>query len=536
MVRLLTGVFLSFFLLTACADGKPRVIVITATTPPEETTGIASAPMPSMTIPLAPPSATALPFIEPLSNPTLDPTRPPSDRNTAQEYVVQAGDTLYRIAQLNNVSLDTLLSVNDLVDPNLLTVGQIIQLPNPPDYQTSVFKIIPDSRLVRGPGSHDFDVNTFVVGQPGYIRIATDEVKDRWANGSETTEILTSGAVVERVSIEYSVDPRLLLALLEYRAGWLSNPEPSEELLTHPLISEEASGDINRSGLYKQLSWAANTLNQGYYDWKYRGVTTLEFTDGTRLLYAPGLNAGTIGLQYFLSLNTTAIDWQTQIEPEGFYQTYAAYFGDPFAGAIDPLVPPGIQQPVIAFPFAAGETWYYTGGPHGGWGNGSAWAAVDIAPPDDIASQNTACYTSEYPITAVAPGVIVRSDKGSVVLDLDGDGDETTGWTVLYLHLATQGRIAAGTTVVVGDPVGYASCEGGVSYATHMHIARRYNGEWIPAYCHHCVPGQETPAFVMNDWTIIGLENQLYQGYMQKGEYTRVALEGRNNTDNQITW
>ncbi len=31
------------------------------------------------------------------------------------------------------------------------------------------------------------------------------------------------------------------------------------------------------------------------------------------------------------------------------------------------------------------------------------------------------------------------------------------------------------------DPLGHPSCEGGISTGTHIHIARKYNGEWIPA-------------------------------------------------------
>jgi LasA protease len=45
----------------------------------------------------------------------------------------------------------------------------------------------------------------------------------------------------------------------------------------------------------------------------------------------------------------------------------------------------------------------------------------------------------------------------------------------------TDGRVTAGTRLKTGDPIGYPSCEGGEATGTHIHIARRYNGEWIPA-------------------------------------------------------
>jgi len=136
----------------------------------------------------------------------------------------------------------------------------------------------------------------------------------------------------------------------------------------------------------------------------------------------------------------------------------------------------------------------------------------------------------------VADGVVARSERGFVILDLDGDGDETTGWTIVYLHLATEGRMPAGIRVRAGDPLGHASCEGGVSTATHLHIARRYNGEWIPATCHHCAPGVPSVPFVLGGWTVEGWEGQEYQGSMVKGETYRQAEQGRDTPINEIRW
>jgi LasA protease len=50
--------------------------------------------------------------------------------------------------------------------------------------------------------------------------VSTDEVDGDTIGAAE---------VIRRVADDYSVNPRLLLALLEYRAGWLFNPEPDEQ-------------------------------------------------------------------------------------------------------------------------------------------------------------------------------------------------------------------------------------------------------------------------------------------------------------------
>jgi len=507
----------------SCVRSQPQIIVVTSPAEPiaQFPTSVDSFPTAGTQLALSP-----VPGL-PLITPTPDATRIISSLSVATEYTVQPGDTLSGIATANGISLEMLLSANNFPDPNALSVGQVINLPAPPKDQTPDFKIIPDSRLVRAPGSKSFDVDSFVRQQPGYIHLATDVVSD---------QLLTASEVVQRVSLEYSVDARLLLALLEYKSSWLTQLEHDDTAKLYPMEGQASPPGFDRFGLYRQLAWAANQLNAGYYGWKYRAWTTVEFEDGIRLLYAPGLNAGTVAVQYFLSQNTSYASWEQSVSVAGLYRTYVAYFGDPFSSVIDPLIPPSLFQPTLTLPFLQGQTWLFTGGWHGGWGSGSAWSAVDFAPPDDHPEGSPLCYISDNWATAVAPGVIARSREGSVILDLDMDGDESTGWTILYLHMATDGRAPEGATVSPGDLIGKPSCEGGFSNATHIHIARRYNGEWIPVFCDLCQPGFETPPFVMSGWTFYGLTNQEYQGYMTNGSDQRTAEQGRLTSINQVSW
>jgi len=45
-------------------------------------------------------------------------------------YIVQPGDTLYSIARRFNVSIEAILEVNDIANPNFIYPGQILQIPN----------------------------------------------------------------------------------------------------------------------------------------------------------------------------------------------------------------------------------------------------------------------------------------------------------------------------------------------------------------------------------------------------------------------
>jgi LasA protease len=124
------------------------------------------------------------------------------------------------------------------------------------------------------------------------------------------------------------------------------------------------------------------------------------------------------------------------------------------------------------------------------------------------------------------------------VLDLDGDGDEHTGWDIVYLHMDDSERIPAGTRVQAGDRLAHPSCEGGVSTGTHLHISRRYNGEWIPVSCESCAPGVTVPPFVLGEWTMYGFANQEYQGYMTRpgSDGYRQADQMRDYEFNKVTW
>ena len=449
---------------------------------------------------------------------------------------VVAGDTLTRIANKYAVSVASLLAANDLPNPDLLEVGQVITLPNPPVDYTPSFLILPDSRLVHSAQAAEFDVESFIRSRGGALSRMTVALTSRGSDGSTESEEFAASDVIERVSNEYSVDPRILLAFLEHFAGLVTRADVDAELRLYPLVEHEEASRIDRAGLYNQLSWLADRLNRGYYGWKYRGDVILDLPDGSRLFYDPGLNAATIAVQHVLAQMPRAGDWRQASDVSGIYRTYSELFGDPFAEN-RATVPAGLEQPELTLPFPRGETWRFTGGFHGGWGNGSAWAAVDFSPPPEDKPVGL-CYTSSHPATAVARGTIARLEKGVVVLDLDEDSNEGSGWTILYLHVNHHDSLIEGQLVEAGNIIGYPSCLGGFTNATHLHIARRYNGEWIPADCNRCPPGVTVPPFTMSNWKVVGLANQLYQGFMvnQLDNRSAVAEQGRFTSINEITW
>jgi murein DD-endopeptidase MepM/ murein hydrolase activator NlpD len=280
------------------------------------------------------------------------------------------------------------------------------------------------------------------------------------------------------------VSPQLLLALLEYQSGALSRPAVDPGRATYPLGYEN---QFHR-GVYLQLVWAANTLNNSYYSWRNGKLIEFDRPDDTIYRLDPWLNAATASLQEFFNRLLPMDEFEQAIGPEGIALTFRNLYGDLWQ-TDTPHMPGSLEQPQLRLPTQPGELWALTGGPHTGWGTGEPWAALDFAP--GLTSRG--CVSTDSWALAMADGVVVRSETGIVVLDLDGDGDERTGWNIFYLHLAKTGRARVGQSLLAGWPVGHPSCEGGSSTGTHVHVARKYNGEWVEAA--GALP------FVMEGWT-----------------------------------
>ena len=461
-IRQLVGLLVVLSLLLALLGCRREVVIPPAPTAleqaqPSPTTGSRSAQSSHGVIVKATPMGTATPSVPPSPTPTREPPE-----TTATEYIVQPGDTLLRIAAAYGTTTESLLAINGLEDADQLTVGQVLKVTMVAAHIGPSEILLPDSELVYGPGYVDFDVATAVVETSGYFADHSEVV-----NGKE----MTGPQIVQLVATEYSIGPRVLLALLELRGGWLSNAKPTADQVAYPLGYQKG---LYWEGLYPQLCQAANALNGGFYGWWYDTSWLVQTSDGVFIQYASELNAATAALQKAVA--DTARDYEAWLaDLAAFRRIYRDLFGDPFDHAVDPLLPPYVGSPDLVLPWAEDETWYYTGGPHPGWGTVGAYSALDFVSDEE----HIGCMTSRRWVTAAAPGLIAVSEDGMVLQDLDGDGDVMTGWVIMYMHMAAQGRVEAGEWVETGDRIGHPSCEGGVSNASHLHLARRLNGVWL---------------------------------------------------------
>ncbi len=479
MVRRVVGslFILATILLSAC---EPQA-VLSRSTVIQPTTSATATPVPTL-------------MITPL------PTRPLYQPGDLVDYTVQAGDTLPALAVRFNTSVDKIRANNPNLPQEVTTLPPGMPMKIPIYYEPlwgSPYQIIPDSLFVNGPAQVGFNTSKFVASQPGWLKNYQE-----YAFGATRS----AAEIIDYIAVTYSVSPRLLLALLDYQNGALTQPEEADEFKNYPM----GYVDYNHVGLYGQLNWAANFLNDRFYNYRLGKITSFEHLDKTLERPDPWQNAATVAIQlYFANLYQTE-EYQKASGPNGVARNYRDLFGDPWTGKTA-YIPGSLTQPPLRLPYNAGKTWVLTGGPHDGWGDDldQPYSALDFAPPLNAAG---GCVPTDEWATALADGVIVREDVGVAVLDLDGDGDERTGWEIFYLHLADDGKAKLGQRLKAGDPVGHPSCTGGHATGTHIHIARKYNGEWVPA-------GSGVLPFNLDGW-VAADGAQPYLGTLTKGGKT----------------
>ena len=431
------------------------------------------------------------------------------------QYWSQGGDTLNILSKRFSVKPEQFIA--SLILPpadQLIPANTLLLVPKPaPDLKfTPAERIIPDSEVVFGPSSIDFSTPGYVADKAGFLstyRVYT--IFAGWLSGSQA---------VDSISQDNSLSPRILLAIIEYESHWVLGQPTNLAQEDYPL----GYIDYQSIGLFRQLMWASGALSDGYYQWRSGDLHEIKFKDGSKLRLNPFLNAGTVAVQYYFAQNHTRAEWDQAMSPNGFPALYTRMFGPTMqrAQAFEPTIPNNLTQPALTLPFEPGKLWALTSGPHSAWElGGGALAALDVAP----GSQESGCVRSDAWVVAPAAGKVVRLGQGEVIFDLDQDGYEQTGWDILFMHIRSDGKVQLGQVLQAGDHIGHPSCEGGHANGTHLHLARKYNGEWMLA--------DGPVAFNMDGW-IAHNGDVPYKGTLTRGDQTVTACTCSSKETNLV--
>ena len=139
---------------------------------------------------------------------TPEPQRPKYDPGELVDYIAQSGDTLPALAARFNTSILEIREANPNIPLDATTMPRGMPMKIPIYYLPfwgTRYQILPDSLFVNGPAATGFDTTDFVAKQPGWLKryIALAGVS-----------LMTGAQIVDTVAINYSISPRVLLALL----------------------------------------------------------------------------------------------------------------------------------------------------------------------------------------------------------------------------------------------------------------------------------------------------------------------------------
>ena len=200
------------------------------------------------------------------------------------DYIAQNGDTLPALAARFNTTVDEIMAANPIIPLEATTMPPGFPMKIPIYYLPlwgTAYQSIPDHAFVNGPAQIGFSTTAFVSSTTGWLKNYRVYAGERMRTGAEA---------VDYIAQNYSVSPQLLLALLEYQSGALTQPAaPTGKYML-------GFRRVNYEGPYLQLIVAANMLNNGYYSWRDGQLTELELLDGTIFRPDPWQNAGSVSL------------------------------------------------------------------------------------------------------------------------------------------------------------------------------------------------------------------------------------------------
>ena len=123
-----------------------------------------------------------------------------------------------------------LLIVSVLLPACTSTDGE--ELFNSPKAFDKDSNILSDVAFPYGPTIVEFEVGVFTQEQAGFLAYYTEQIGERTLSGAQ---------IVAEISLLYSLNPKVLLTLLEYENKWVSDPSPVNQG-EKPLVQSAAWG------------------------------------------------------------------------------------------------------------------------------------------------------------------------------------------------------------------------------------------------------------------------------------------------------
>jgi LasA protease len=327
------------------------------------------------------------------------------------------------------------------------------------------FPILSDGQFVYGPNVKGFDLKQYLTEKAPHLLPYYSEI-----------DYYTSAP---------SVNPRVLLALIEQRSGVITGKESTAS----PMNINSGSFAQDLATITSKLTDGFYVILRAYYEIPEAQRTPLELTlkDGTSVTLSSKVNAAT----YALLSAFQQYEDQSQIlrlagTTEGsFYYTYKQLFpeSDPLDQSNIILTDNPPSADLLQFPFPIGEDWYFNGvHDWDGQDPASDMSSMDFSTSSSF--PNWGSDTSNSWAVAAHPGVVTAVSTGNGMtcgLTID-HGD---GWSTYYYHLENVQK-GVNDPVKRNEKIGNlantfaeATCAGGSASGSHVHFTLKYNGALI---------------------------------------------------------
>ena len=250
-----------------------------------------------------------------------------------------------------------------------------------------------------------------------------------------------------------SISPKIIITLIEYQTGLISNAQPDPNDMEKPLSSLSDS-----TGFSMQIKDVATQLADAYYSWR-KDQQALDQNI----------------LQNFLDEKSNV---QLRRDQQGLRNLYYQLFPELSESVDQQLQAPvyGAMPPdnLLQLPYPVGESWNF-GGSHTNNGSGDyPQSSLDF----NGRSWNWGTDTSDLWVVAAHGGqVVVHSSCNVEVVGSDG-------WSTTYYHLdnvivETNQTVSRNTPLAnYADNRDQALCQGGSSSGPHVHFSLKYDGSY----------------------------------------------------------
>ena len=336
--------------------------------------------------------------------------------------------------------------------PGSSTIAPLLAGVDPgPLLQAEVEDPISDGQFVWGPNVGKFDVAVYLTQRGSPLAAYAPELA-LWASYS-------------------SVNPKVLLAALEFRSGLVSGI-PSGWTEDDVLTEIEETALTMATAFYEHLYTWGDRRPRLTAQPKDPPVVVLP--DGTAVQIDSDTPSGSFALAALVAEFANPSRFQTAMAAGGagsFESTFGALFPSvDLQSASNEIDPPGTPPAdMLQFPFAMGATWNF-GGPHSWNGDGTApFSSMDFF------TGGATCAAPPYLYTvSAASGITERQGSYTCWLEIDHGG----GWETSYYHLR---NLAPPASVERNAPLGTIACEicaGGFATGPHVHFSLKFNGAY----------------------------------------------------------